>query len=71
MNWYLDVFADDCTDDYTLAEAAILRLQEGDMTGPCEDSDEATAPFIGMCPDESSQHEDGSPLDFVKGSLVD
>lgn len=70
MNWFLDVFANDYTDDYVLAEAAILRLQEEDRSGPCEDSDEVCAPFIGMVPEESD-HQDGSPLDFVKGSLVD
>jgi hypothetical protein len=71
MNWFLDVFASDYTDDYVLAEGAIQRCMEGDMTGPCEDSDEVCAPFIGMVPDESERHEDGSPLDFVKGNLVD
>ena len=46
MNWFLDVFANDCTDDYTLAEAAIQRLTEEDKSGPCEDDEEATCPYV-------------------------
>lgn len=33
------------------------------LTGPCEDDCEVTAPFIGVCPDESGKL-DGSPIDF-------
>jgi hypothetical protein len=32
-------------------------------SGPCEDDVERTAPYLGICPEESD-HEDGSPLDF-------
>lgn len=32
-------------------------------SGPCEDDVERTAPYIGICPDESDA-EPGSPLDF-------
>lgn len=46
MNWFLDVFSLDCTDDYTLAEGAIRRLQEEDRSGACEDDVELTAPYI-------------------------
>lgn len=34
-----------------------------DLSGPCDDDYEVTAPYIGRCPDESD-HENGSPLDF-------
>ena len=32
-------------------------------SGPCDDDVERTAPYIGICPEES-ETEDGSPLDF-------
>ena len=32
-------------------------------SGPCEDDEERTAPYLGICPEESN-HEDGLPLDF-------
>lgn len=63
MNWFLDVFSEDESDNNTLALAAIQRLQESDRSGPCEDDCEVTAPFIGMMPEET-EHEELSPLDF-------
>lgn len=64
MNWYLDVFANDETDGGLIALATIERLQrEESLSGPCEDDCEVTAPFIGICPDDTD-HEEPSPLDF-------
>ena len=63
MNWYLDVFAEDCSDSNTCALASIRRLQEQDRSGPCDDDYEVTTPFVDLLPEES-EHEDGSPLDF-------
>lgn len=59
MSFYLDIV---CGDDYT----AMDRIRETERReGPCDDDAETTAPFIGMLPEESD-HEEGSPLDFVR-----
>ena len=63
MNWFLDVFANDYTDDYTLAMGAIRRLQESDRSGPCEDDYESACPYGDILPEESDK-ENGSPLRF-------
>ncbi len=57
MNW-LDLFGEDYR--------AIDRYREAERRyGPCEDSQEVTAPYIGICPDDSYE-EEPSPLDFGK-----
>lgn len=64
MNWYLDVFAEDCMSDNDLALVQISRIQrENDLSGACEDDVEITAPWIDMLPEESD-HANGSPLRF-------
>jgi len=64
MNYWIDVFADDETDGGLIALATCERLlREDERSGPNEDDCEATAPFIGICPDETD-HEEPSPLDF-------
>lgn len=40
-----------------------IRDEREVRSGVCDDDVERTAPYIGVCPDESD-HEDGSPLDF-------
>lgn len=65
MNWYLDVFADDVNDTNASTLATIRNLLDADRSGPCEDDCEVTAPYIGICPDETSfEKETPSPLDF-------
>lgn len=63
MNWFIDVFAEDWNDDTNRALSTIRNLQDADRTGPVEDDCETTAPFIGICPDDTD-HEEPSPLDF-------
>ena len=59
MSFYLDIIAGD---DYT----AIDRIREAERReGPCDDDCESTAPYVSMLPEESD-HEEGSPLDFVR-----
>jgi hypothetical protein len=41
----------------------ILSQVARDRSGPCEDDCEVTAPWIGICPDET-EGEEPSPLDF-------
>lgn len=56
---YLDLFDDDAIGDRE-------RFRQNEMErrhGPTDGDVETTAPFIGMCPDESD-HENASPLDF-------
>ena len=44
--------------------ANLERQYQADLrSGPCEDSQEMTAPYIGMLPDENGR-EEPSPLDF-------
>jgi len=50
---------------------AVMRMRDTHqlrelLEGACEDDCEVTAPFIGMCPDESD-HEDGSPITYGSG----
>jgi hypothetical protein len=64
MNWFLDVFAEDCMSDNDLALAQISRIQrENDLSGPNEDDVEVCAPYIDLLPEESD-HQHGSPLRF-------
>jgi hypothetical protein len=63
MNWYLDVFANDCADESSSTLAAIQRCLDTDRSGPCEDDCEVTAPYVDLLPNESGK-EHGSPLDF-------
>lgn len=63
MNWFLDVFAEDCADSNMMALGQIRRLQESDRSGPCEDDCEVTAPFVDLLPEET-EHEEPSPLEF-------
>jgi len=62
MNWWIDVFAEDCNDNVSCL-ATIRRLQDGDRSGPCDDDTTEVAPYIGVCPEETD-YEDASPLDF-------
>lgn len=57
---------DQVWDDETAAlYAQREKAHEKDqLQGPCEDSHEVTAPFIGMLPEESDKTE-GSPLNFI------
>jgi hypothetical protein len=59
MSLYLDLIAGE---DYRYLDRMREEIRR---EGPCDDDCESTAPFIGMLPDESD-HEDGSPLDFVR-----
>ena len=73
MNYFLDVFPNDCLDNNTLVSLDQLRETEGDMSGPCEDDYELTCELMYYLPAESN-HEQGSPLNFASetyGLLTD
>ena len=63
MNFYLDVFAEDCMDSETVISMGILHAQERDRSRPCEDDVEATTELMNYLPEESD-HEEGSPIDI-------
>jgi len=50
----LDPDFDECTD---------IMVAKPDYSGPCDDDYEYTAPYVGMCPNESYK-ENGSPIRF-------
>ena len=63
MNYFLDVFAEDCMDSETVISMGMLHAQERDRSGPCEDDVEATTELMNYLPAES-EHEHGSPINI-------
>ncbi len=71
MNFYLDVFPGDTLDSNTIATMQLRQAEEQDRSGPCEDDAEETAPYIGLCPEESDNREGGSPLSLGGVKYID
>jgi hypothetical protein len=62
MNWFLDYFGE--ADDLMVHAQCEKIARQDERSGPCEDDEEMTCPFVDMLPDESN-HENGSPLRFA------
>lgn len=66
MNFYIDVFPLDQMNPETLVSLEMLMEmeKEGQRSGPCEDDMESTTELMLYLPEESLDHEYGSPLSF-------